>query len=382
MTRLWQNTWFRLAVGIGIVALVVFVLKALGGALTPFVIAFALAYFLNPVVNGLEAMFARRGLAQPRTLAVGLLCVVLVAVIVGFVLFVVPVVSAQIAEAVRKLPQYFANLRARVEPMYARLNLEHPQETAEARDRLIEAVKSHVPEILAPIAALATFAFSSVLSFVLTVLNLLVVPVFAAYLLFDMNRIVGGIRELVPHRLRPYLYSRAREVDRLLSAFVRGQITVALILGAFYSVALTLCGVPLGFVVGFCVGLLNLIPFMSYVIGLPIVLVLSWIDDGDLTRLAVVAAVFTFGQFVEGNFISPRIVGESLGLHAVVIMLAVLAGGTLLGFIGMLIAVPTTAALSVFWKDLRDFYLRSDFYRKGGEPPPGDATIPGDLGHA
>jgi predicted PurR-regulated permease PerM len=220
-----------------------------------------------------------------------------------------------------------------------------------------------------------------VLGFVLTILNLIVVPVFAVYLLFDMNRIVTGFKDLVPHRMRDYVYSRVSQVDALLSAFVRGQLTVALILGAFYAVALTLCGVPMGLVVGFAIGLLNLIPFMSYVLGLPIALTLSWVDDGDLSRLVVVAIVFTFGQFVEGNFITPRIVGDSLGLHAVVIMLAVLAGGTLLGFLGMLIAVPTTAALSVFWKDLRALYLRSDFYRKGEPPavPPPDEP---EVGHA
>src|SRR5262245_64921332 len=117
------------------------------------------------------------------------------------------------------------------------------------------------------------------------------------------------------------------------------------------------------------VGFFNLVPFMSSLLVLPLTLALSWVDDRSTTRLIAVLVVFAIGQFAEGNFITPKIVGESLGLHAVVIMLAVLAGGTLFGFIGMLLAVPTTAALSVFWKDLREAYLRSDFYR--GAPPIG-----------
>jgi predicted PurR-regulated permease PerM len=125
----------------------------------------------------------------------------------------------------------------------------------------------------------------------------------------------------------------------------------------------------MGLLVGLVIGFFNIVPFMSYVLGLPLALTLTWVDSQSLTHLIVVAAVFTFGQFVEGNFITPKIVGESLGLHAVVIMLAVLAGGTLFGFIGMLLAVPVTACLSVFWKDLRDAYLRSGFYR--GRPPAG-----------
>jgi predicted PurR-regulated permease PerM len=196
-----------------------------------------------------------------------------------------------------------------------------------------------------------------------------VIPVFTVYLLFDMNRITEGVAQLVPYRLRSYLYSRWAQVDRLLSAFVRGQITVCLILGSFYAIALTLTGVPMGLLVGFVIGFFNLIPFMSYLLGLPLALLLSWLDDASPTRLVIVAAIFTFGQFVEGNFITPRIVGERLGLHAVVIMLAVLVGGTLFGFPGMLLAVPSTAALSVFWADLRDLYLDSEFYRAGAPPP-------------
>jgi predicted PurR-regulated permease PerM len=206
-----------------------------------------------------------------------------------------------------------------------------------------------------------------VLSFVLFLLSVLAIPVFAAYLLHDMNRIREAFKELVPHRYRSYVWSRFGRIDALLAAFVRGQLTVAMLLGGFYALALTACGVPMGLLVGFGIGLLNLIPFMSHVVGLPLALVLSWLDDQDPTRLLIVAGVFVFGQFVEGNFVTPRVVGKGLGLHAVVMMLALLVGGTLFGFLGMLVAVPVTAALSVFYADLREAYLRSDFYR-GGAP--------------
>ena len=231
------------------------------------------------------------------------------------------------------------------------------------RERVMAAVRTNLPQIVSPITQGIAKAFSSLLAFVLTVLNLVIIPVFAFYLLYDMNRIKAGAKELVPVRMREYVFSRAAQVDGLLSAFARGQVTVALILGVFYSIGLSLCGVPMGLVVGFVIGLFNLIPFMSYILGLPLALLLSWVDDQSGRALLAVAGVFTFGQFVEGNFITPRIVGQSLGLHAVVIMLAVLVGGTVFGFIGMLLAVPVTAALSVFWTDLRDLYLRSAFYR-------------------
>jgi len=365
----------RIVALLGGVVLFLWIFKVVAPILTPFFVAFALAYFLNPLVNGLERWFgsalppALRARVAPRTVAVGLLVLALVIVLAGAILFAVPVVSDQFKAAVAKAPGYVNTLRAKIEPLYQRLNLRYPEQTAEARDRIVEAAKSHLPELAGPVTQVIKNTFSSALSFVLTILNLVVIPVFAVYLLYDMNHIQQGIKELVPWRLRPYLYSRMAEVGRLLSAFVRGQVTVCLMLGVFYGIGLTLIGVPMGLVVGFVIGFFNLIPFMSYVLGLPLALLLAWVDDPSLSRLLAVVAIFSVGQFVEGNFISPRIVGESLGLHAVVIMLAVLIGGTLFGFPGMILAVPTTAALSVFWADLKAAYLRSSFYTEGASPP-------------
>ncbi len=366
-----------LAVVLGL-ALLLWALLRMGQVFTPLAVAFGLAYFLNPAVNALERFFERdlsrsrwlRGRLHPRAVAVSLLVVVVLALLVLLILVAVPAAYRQVADAVVKIPEYARVLRAKVEPLYERLNLRYPEQVEGARRKIEEILRNNLLDILSPLTHAVQVAFSSLLSFVLTLLNLFLVPVFTVYLLYDMNRITAGIRELVPHRFQSYLFSRFGEVDRLLSAFVRGQITVCLILGAFYSVGLTACGVPMGLLVGFGVGFFNLIPFMSYVMGLPLTLLLSWVDDQDPTRLLAVAAVFTFGQFAEGNFITPRIVGDRLGLHAVVIMLAVLVGGTLFGFVGMLLAVPTTAVLSVFWADLKALYLGSDFYKGGALPAP------------
>jgi len=281
---------------------------------------------------------------------------------VAMLLLVVPAAWHQASDAGAKVPEYAQRARAKLEPIYERLNLKYPEQAEGIRARLEAAIGENAGDIVKPLTLAVRAAFSSVLGFVLSVLNLLIVPVFAVYLLYDMNRIAEGAKDLVPHRFRPYVYSRFGEVDRLLSAFVRGQITVCLILGAFYAVSLSACGVPMGLIVGFVIGFFNLIPFMSHVIGLPLALILSWLDDQSPERLLAVTAFFVFGQFVEGNFISPKVVGDSVGLHAVVIMLAVLVGGTLFGLIGMLVAVPLTAALSVFWTDLKNAYLSSAFF--------------------
>jgi len=372
VSALLRRPGMRLALAAVAVVLFFWGLYKLSDPLTPFAVALALAYFVNPLANGMERVFTR-GLARapgwmsrrldPRMLAVAVLTVVVLLAFLAVVLGVVPQVYAQVAETVAKLPEYVNRLRARLEPAYQRLHLRYPEQVDAVQERLQSTLRTTLPGVLSPVTRAMGRAFSSVLSFVLALLNLVIIPVFTVYLLYDMNRIREGAKDLVPHRYRPYVYSRLGQVDRLLSAFARGQITVALILGSFYAVALTACGVPMGLLVGFVVGLFNLVPFMSTIIGLPLGLVLSWLDDQSLPRLIAVAVVFAFGQFVEGNFVTPRVVGSSLGLHSIVIMLAVLVGGSLFGFVGIVLAVPVTAALSVFWKDLRVWYEGSDFYR-------------------
>ncbi len=373
MNRVLANPWVRVVLGLAAVALVVAALLRLAGVLTPFAVAFALAWLLNPGVYALERFFARRTWLRkrvdPRTVAVGVLVLGVAAALTLAVALVVPALVHQIADAGAKVPGYARVLLTRLEPLIERLNLKYPTEAEEVRKRLQEAAQENWVQILNSLVKGVTTAFSSVLGFVLSFLNLVVVPVVAIYLLYDMNHIKEAAKALVPPRFRGYVFSRGGKVAALIAAFVRGQITVALILGVFYAIALTACGVPMGLPVGFLIGFFNLVPFMSYVLGLPLALLLSWVDDQDPTRLLVVAVVFTVGQFVEGNFITPRIVGDTLGLPAVVIMLAVLVGGTLFGFLGMLLAVPVTAALAVFLGDLRDLYLKSAFYE--AEAPPG-----------
>ena len=367
MKTVFHNPWVRLLLVVGLVALLLRLMWGLRDALTPFAVALALAYFLNPLVNRLETWFRVRtpwmaSRVAPRTAAVGVITLGTVLVFVLGLLLVVPALYNQAADAIANVPRWFQQARARVEPLIQRLHLRYPEEYEQIRDQLQQSLRTIVPAVASPVTRVLRNAFSSGLNFVLTLINLVIIPVFAVYLMFDMNRIRAGAAELVPPRHRPYMYARLRQVDGLLSAFARGQITVCLILGAFYAIGLTFCGVPMGLLVGFVIGLFNMIPFMSAVLGLPLGLILSWLDDQSLTRLLAVAGVFAFGQFVEGNFITPRIVGQSIGLHAVIIMLAVLVGGTAFGFTGMVLAVPVTAAFSVFWSDLEAMYRRSRFY--------------------
>jgi len=362
-----RNPWLRLVAAAAAVVLLLRALGAVREVLTPFAVAFALAYFLNPAVSALERLFARGGARlHPRTAAVMVVALAMLLLIVGLVLFVIPAIFHQVTYALGRLPDWLRSMRGRLEPLYQRLNLKYPEQAEEVRQRVSDAVHERLPGLVAPVTHVARRAFTSLLALVLTVLHLLVIPVFMLYLLHDMNHIQRGLADLVPPRLRPWVYARMREVDTRLSAFARGLITVCLLMGSFYAVSFTLLGVPMGLLVGFAMGLFHMIPFMAGAVGLPIVLVLSWVDHASPKRLLAIVLVFAFSNLVEHNLVSPRLVGHRIGLHPVVVILAVLIGGTAFGFFGMLLAVPTTAALSVFWADLRDAYLRSPFYRGEG----------------
>lgn len=376
-TAFWQDLpkSFRAILG-----LLAFVAAGFGffrilGTLTPFIAAFAVAYFLNPSLNAFEkrvagwiGRFPWLGKhMSPRGIGVLLTLGSLALIVVAVLLVGLPALTGQVSDAVDSMPRMAQNVRNKVAPLLERLNMRYPDEAMEIRAVLEREVRERIPQLLAPVTRVLRFALESTLGFVLSLINFLVVPVFAGYLLHDMNQIRRGLVGFIPPRVRPWWLDRLRKIDGLLSAFARGQVTVCLILGTFYALGLTFLGVPLGLVAGFVIGFFNLIPFMSYIAGLPLALGLGWAGDLSFAQLGWVVAVFTFGQFVEGNFITPKIVGESLGLHSVVIMLAVLIGGTYFGVAGMLLAVPITATLSVFWPDFVRWYKDTEFY--GDEPP-------------
>ena len=364
MKELLRNPWVRLLATIGGIVLLLRALGAVREVLTPFLIALALAYFLNPMVTGLERVFARgRQGGRPRTLAVMLIAFLVLLALACVVLFVIPAIYHQLLDAAARLPDWLRALRGRLEPLYQRLNLKYPEQTEEVRQRAVVVLHERLPGLVAPMSHAARRAFTSVFDLLLAVLHLVVIPVFTLYLLHDMNGLQRGLAELVPPRHRPYVYTRMAEVDARLSAFARGLVTVCLIMGAYYALAFTVLGVPMGLLVGFALGFFHLIPFMAGALGVPIVLLLSWVDDQSPKRLIGIIAVIALSNLVEHNVLSPRLVGQRIGLHPVVVILAVLVGGTAFGFFGMLLAVPTTAALSVFWADLRALYLRSAFYQ-------------------
>lgn len=340
--------WGAAAIGI------VVALWFLGDVLLPFILGGAIAYLLDPVADRLERM----GLT--RTAAVALITVVAILIFIVMVLLVVPALIGQAADLFDTAPKLFSNLR---DFLVARFpDLVDSESTL--RQSLV-AVGDRVQEYG---GKLLETALSSAASIINVVLLFVIVPVVAVYLLLDWDNMVARIDELLPRDHAPVIRQLARDIDKTLASFIRGMGTVCLILGTYYAVALMLAGLQFGLVVGFIAGLITFIPYVGALVGGALAVGLALFQFwGEWLQIALVALIFMVGQVIEGNLLTPKLVGSSVGLHPVWLLLALSVFGSLFGFVGMLVAVPVAAVLGVVARFATRQYLDSLLYRGQSE---------------
>ena len=324
-----QMTYWGLAF-----ATLLILLWALGSVILPFLVGGAVAYFLDPIADRLEAWGLSR-IGAVVVIAVGLTGIVAL----GMVL-VLPLLVSQANQLIAIAPDVFARLQGFVAMHFPRL-MEQGSPLQEAVNSAAEALKASGGEV-------AKGILSSALSVVNAIVFMVVVPVVAFYMLLDWDRLIAHIDKLLPRDHAPVVRQLARDIDTVLAAFVRGQMTVCLILGAFYAISLTLVGLDFGLVVGAITGAIAFIPYVGTFVGGSLAIGLALFQFwGDWFQIGLVAGIFALGQFLEGNFITPKLVGGSIGLHPVWLIFALSAFGTLFGFTGMLVAVPVAAAIGV-----------------------------------
>ena len=334
-------------------------LYLLSGVLLPFVAGMAVAYLLDPVCDRLEAW----GLS--RTLATTVLTVLFLVVAVAAIVLLIPVLAGQVASLIERVPDLIEALRGQSARLLAIVE-------ARVDPAMIERIEGAVAGSADRLVAWGTQFLGQVISGGVALANLIsllvITPVVAFYLLRDWDRIVARIDAWLPREHAETIRERVREVDRTLAGFLRGQGTVCLILGLFYAIALSIAGLDFGLVVGLVAGLLSFIPYVGAIIGLVLSVGLALLQFDDWLRVAIVAGIFFVGQAVEGNFLTPKLVGESVGLHPVWIIFGLLAGGALFGFVGVLLAIPAAAVIGVGVRFALDRYLQSPYYRGGGGP--------------
>ncbi|WP_170585654.1 AI-2E family transporter [Ruegeria arenilitoris] len=338
-------------------AIFIFLLWLLGDVLLPFVIGGAVAYFLDPVADRLENM----GLS--RAAATAIITVFSILAFALMILMVVPALITQLIDLVDVLPSLFQELRAFVERQFPSL-LDRESNTHQFLLSIGDTLKGKTGDILETVMA-------SVGSAVNIVVLLVIVPVVAVYLLLDWDRMIARINDLLPRDHAPTIRKLAADIDAVLASFVRGMGTVCLILGTYYAVALMIVGLQFGLVVGFIAGLVTFIPYLGALIGGTLAIGLAMFQFwGDWASIGLVAGIFAIGQVVEGNFLTPKLVGDSVGLHPVWLLLALSVFGALFGFVGMLIAVPVAAALGVLARFGTSQYLTSRLYTGRDELDP------------
>lgn len=325
-------------------------LYVLGNVILPFVLSMAVAYMLDPVADRLEAWgFSRIAATVVITLAAAVLFVITA-------LLVIPTLIKQATELVNIAPELVDNFQTFLTAKFPVLLDEHSQ----LRQTLVQIGET----IQSKGGALLSGALSSALSVFNVLMLLVLVPVITFYLLMDWDRMVAEIDALLPRDHAPMIRQLAGDIDRTLASFIRGQGTVCLILGTFYAAGLMLVGLKFGLVAGAVAGALTFIPYVGAIVGgilsIGLALFQFW---GEWQWIAAVVGIFAIGQFVEGNILTPNLVGSSIGLHPVWLIFALSAFGTLFGFVGMLVAVPVAAAIGVVARFGILHYRDSRLYR-------------------
>lgn len=344
----------RAMLAFGVLAALILALWLFSAILTPFVLAACIAYFLDPMATRM----ARIGI--PRTLAAMVLVILLLLLALLAILLLYPLIVAQIGVLLARLPGYVTTINAGLRDFLLSLEEAAGPEVVDARLR--ELIIGQAGSMVSWLGTAATrligggFALFNVFTLVI------VTPVMSFYLLRDWPGIIARMESWLPRRSASTLRQLARDIDRVLSAWLRGQLLCCLILGIFYAVGLSAIGLELGLMIGLISGFLSFIPYVGSLTGFVLALLLAIGQWGDWNGVLLVLMVFTAGQMLEAYVIYPRLIGDRVELHAVWVIFALFAGGVAFGFLGVLLAVPIAAAMGVLARHWLRRYLESPLY--------------------
>jgi len=344
------------------VAVLIVLLVFLREVLFPFVAGFAVAYFLDPVCDRLE----RAGMS--RTWATAVVTALFFVLFILVLALLLPILYGQVVQFLNNLPGYIGAIHAKAGPL---LEAARAYFASDAEPFKVDAfVKEHLGDV-AKIAVNVLGKFAGGLQVTFNIISLFVItPVVAFYLLRDWDEIVARVDSWLPRAHLETIREQARLVDETLAGFLRGQFSVCVLLGLFYGIGLSLVGLEFGLVVGLGTGLVSFVPYFGMLIGFVVGLALAIAQFDSWQPIAMVVGVFVAGQVIEGNFLTPKLVGDRVNLHAVWIMFALLAGGALFGFVGVLLAVPVAAVVGVLVRFSLSQYRRSALYLGGTSAKP------------
>jgi predicted PurR-regulated permease PerM len=324
--------------------------------LAPFVVAAVLAYALTPLVDRLDELGKGR---MPRVIAVVIVELLLILALFCLVLLVIPILAKEIPLMRDQLPLLFEKVDAVVRPWLRSLGVHVALDLASLKGLVVKYLSANYEDTFASV-------FSSLRlggGVAITIIGYAVlIPVALFYLLLDWKLFVSKILELVPPRARPAYDSFTGEADQVLGQYLRGQLLVMITMAIFYSAGLALFGLDLALPIGVFTGLAMFVPYVGFGIGLILALMAGFLQFASIKALVMVAAVYGTGQVFEGFYLTPRLVGERIGLHPLAVIFALLAFGQVFGFVGVLVALPASAVLLVAIRRLRSGYMSSKLY--------------------
>ncbi|RYZ04445.1 MAG: AI-2E family transporter [Myxococcales bacterium] len=355
-----------------------YVLYWLRSVLTPLFLAFAIAYVLDPVIDRFEAW------KFPRPAGIAVVLVGLLGFVAAFVALVLPVVASDVMSVARELPTKIQALIASADPWLTAHGVKVPHTTTEWMERLGANANQLATSVLAPAGGILSAVLAGGFSMAGSVVAALVVPVLSVYFLNDFDRITESIRKHLPRRYRAVVTEYAREIDRALSHFVRGQLTVMAIMAVLYGTAYSILGVRLALPIGIISGTLSFIPYLGSAFALISGVLMSLLGGFNPGQLVGVVIAYAIVQTLEGFVIAPRVMGKTVGIADMWILIALFVGGEIFGFLGILLAVPAAAVIKIFLARAVDLYHESELYLDGPAslrsivppPPAHSSSIP------
>jgi len=337
----------------------------LAPVITPFAISAVLAYFGDPLVDRLEKASVWRWKVA-RTVAVSIVFILMLALLSVVLLIIVPMLVEQIRLLILRLPEWIEWFSGTALPWLAN------KAGFELKDfdpaQYSEMLKQYWKEISSAAFKVIDIISRGGMAVVAVLTNLVLIPVVTFYLLRDWDLLVRGIRDLLPRNMEGGISRMATEVDEVLGAFFRGQLMVMMALGLIYSVGLSLVGIELAVLIGMGAGLLSIVPYLGSIVGVLVAVGAAIFQFQDWFHPIMVLLVFGLGQAAESMYLTPKLVGDRIGLHPVTVIFAVLAGGQLFGFLGILLALPVAAGLNVLVRHMHKKYRQSELYN----PSPGE----------
>jgi len=351
----------RLVIWIGLIAIVLYTLKALQMVVIPILLSGVLAYIGHSLVDRLQKWHI------PRSIGAAIIMVMYLGLLTLFAFLFVPYFIGQVSALINALPDMLTKLAQKTAP-FAKTHF--GLNVAVDTDTLVKLVKSNLSQMVAPTRWMVQHIFSSALTFGLAVFNMVIMIVFTYYMLRDYNKIIRAVSDLIPRRHYKQASMIGRTIDDVVTGFVHGQIIVSLLLAAVYSIALAITGLKMGTTIGLIAGICNFIPYMATIVGVSLSGLALLLNYGGPGQFLAVAIIFAVVPLLDAAFITPHIVGSKVGLNPFIVIVALLIGAQLLGILGVLLAIPSAAVIKALLVIGIESYKKSGYYQDNADENP------------